>query len=257
MEVFATVQDQKGRFVDGLPKERFLLTDEGAPQPIASFESEAASLSCALLLDTTGSMLHALPAVKNAAGAFFDELRPTDFAAAYSFSSAVNLLQDFTVDRDALKRAVVRTRAEGATALFDAIAQVAHEISGRSGKKVILVFTDGDDNASLLRAGSAIERAKKAGIPVYTVAEGDALKTPRTRQLLRSIATESGAMSYEAKKPSDIATIFRDISDSMRHTYLLSYKPPSAAGPKWRAIHLSVDGLKNAKVHAKEGYFPE
>ena len=257
VEIYATVQDQKGRYVDGLAKEQFSVLDEGEPQPILSFESEASALSCALVLDTTGSMQPALPSVKNAVVSFLDELRPADHAAAYAFNSSLNLLHDFTLDRGALKRAILRTRAGGQTALFDAIAQVTHDISRRPGKKVIVVFTDGGDNASVLRASGAILGARKAGIPVYTIAEGEALSNPDTMKLLRSIAEESGAQVYEARRLSDVNDLFQDILNNVEHTYMLSYKPPQAPSTKWRTIRLSVDGLKSYRLHAKEGYFPE
>jgi Ca-activated chloride channel family protein len=257
VEVYATVQDQHGRYIEGLTQDRFSVVDEGQPQQLLAFEPESSALSCALLLDTTGSMQKALPSVKNAVLSFLDELRPSDTVAAYSFSAALNLLQDFTLDHESLKRAILRTRAGGNTALFDAVAQVAHEISGRQGKKVIVVFTDGGDNASVLRAESAVTRARKTGIPVYVVAEGDALTSPQLMKLLRSIADGSGANVYEAKHLSDVGAIFHDILASVQHTYMLAYKPPAAPNSNWRAIRLSVDGLKNYHVHAKEGYFPQ
>ena len=257
VEVYATVQDQHGRFVEGLTKDRFSVADEGQLQQLLAFEPESSALSCALLLDTTGSMQKALPSVKNAVVSFLDELRPSDMAAAYSFSAALSLLQDFTVDHESLKRAVLRTRAGGNTALFDAIAQVAHEVSGRQGKKVIVVFTDGGDNASVLRAASAVARAQKTGIPVYVVAEGEALSSPPLMKLLRSIGEDSGGNVYEAKRLSDVAGIFQDILGSVQHTYMLAYKPPPASNTNWRAIRLSVEGLKNYRVRAKQGYFPE
>lgn len=257
VEVYATVQDHHGKYVDGLTQDRFSILEDGKPQPIVAFESESATLACALLLDTTGSMQHALPSVKNAVGSFLDQMRPSDLAAAYSFNTSLSLLQDFTADREAVKRAVLRTRAEGNTALFDAIAQVAHDITPRGGKKAIIVFTDGGDNASVLRAAGAITRAKKTGIPVYAVAEGDALKSQQLLKPLHSIAEESGAQVYEARHLSDIEGIFRDILANVEHTYMLAYKPSAPSDSKWRTIQLAVDGLKNGRIHAKQGYFPE
>jgi Ca-activated chloride channel family protein len=257
LEVYATVQDQRGHYVDGLTKDRFSILDEGQPQPIVAFESETSALSVALLLDTTGSMQKALPSVKNAVVTFLDALRPSDAAAAYGFSASLNLLQDFTLDREALKRSVLRTRAGGNTALFDSIAQVAHDISARPGKKVIVVFTDGGDNASVLQATGAILRARKSGIPVYAIAEGDALRSSDLMKLLRSIAEGSGAEVYEARRLSDIDGILQEILTNVQHTYLLAYKPPPSRDANWRAIRLSVEGLKKYRLHAKEGYFPE
>jgi hypothetical protein len=92
--------------------------------------------------------------------------------AIYSFSNSVRLLQDFTIEKSAAKRAVMRTRVAGGTALFDAIAQTVRSISARNGRKALVVFTDGADNSSVLDSQAAVGRAKRAGIPVFAVAQG-------------------------------------------------------------------------------------
>jgi len=257
VEVYATVLDQRGKYVDGLTKDRFEVRDNGAPQPIAIFEAETAALSCAILIDTTGSMAHALPAVKNAILKLIDELRDEDAIAVYGFSGSLRTLEDFTKDKAAAKRAVLGTRAAGGTALFDSLAQLARSLARRSGKKAIVAFTDGQDNQSVLNAGAAIARVKKAGIPVYAVAQGAALKSQVLLQELREIARLTGGQSYKVLKSSEISSVFQDISNDLKHTYLLAYKPPPAGEETWRTIQLAVKGLKDYKVRAKEGYVPE
>lgn len=257
VEIYATVTDRSGRYVSGLKADRFQILEEGAQQQIVTFEPDGSAVSCALLLDTTGSMQAALPAVKNAIAAFADSLRPEDSAAVYSFSTSLTKLQDFTSEHTAVRRAVMRVRAAGATALFDSIAQLTHEISDRKGKKVLVVFTDGADNASALKGDAAIARAKKVGIPVYTVAEGDALKTRNLLNQLRTISTDTGGQFYEAKKTSDISEIFQDILANVEHSYLMSYTPPTSDRNTWRRIQVSVTELKSYRLRAKEGYFPE
>jgi Ca-activated chloride channel homolog len=257
VEVYATIRDSRGRYLDGLPRDRFQVLDNGEPQPLVSFESDATRLACAILIDTTGSMAAVLPVVKNAVINMIDELRDEDEVAVYSFSTALNRLQDFANDRGAAKQAVLRTRASGATALFDAISELAREIAPRSGKKAIVVFTDGADNASLLNGRTAVERSKKAGVPVYAIAEGDALQTKALLDELRDISEMTGGAVYQVRKSSEIAAIFHKISGDLQHTYLLAYKPPPTPEPKWRTIQLTVTGLKEAKIRAKEGYLPE
>lgn len=257
VEVYATIRDHDGRFLDGLPKERFEVRDNGELRPLAAFESNSASLSCAILLDTTGSMAAALPIVKNSVVKLIEELRENDSVAIYSFSTGLNQLQDFTSDKSTAKQAVLRIRAAGATALFDAISELALEVTARSGKKAIVVFTDGEDNASLLNARSAIQRAKKAGVPVYAIAEGEALKSKMLLEELKDVAEMTGAQSYRARKTSDIAALFQQITGDLQHTYMLAYKPPPSTDQKWRTIGLTVIGLKGPKIRAKEGYLPE
>ena len=204
VEVYATVRDHNGRYLDGLPQDRFQVKDNGQVQPVLAFESNAAQLSCAILLDTTGSMAAVLPIVKSSVLRMIDELAPDDNIAVYNFSVGLKRLQDFTTDKAAAKQAVLRGHASGQTALFDAIAELAREIEPRSGKKAIVVFTDGADNASLLNARFAVQRAKKSGIPVYAIAEGDALKSGQLVAEIKDIAETTGAKFYEAHQTSQI-----------------------------------------------------
>jgi len=257
VEVYATVRDSHGRYMDGLSRDRFQVSDNGEVQPVVAFESNASRLSCAILIDTTGSMTAVLPVVKNSVVRLVDELRKEDEIGVFSFNTALSRLQDFTTDKDAAKQAVLRTRAGGATALFDAISVLARDISPRLGKKAIIVFTDGDDNASLLNARAAVQRSKKAGVPLYAIAEGDALKSQTLLNELKDVAGMTGGQAYEARKTGEITAIFQGISEDLQHTYMLAYKPPPSPGSKWRTIQLAVSGLKGAKIRAKEGYLPE
>lgn len=257
VEVYATVHGHKGEYVDGLSADRFQVRDNGAPQPLSAFEASQANLSCAILLDTTGSMAAALSAVKNGVLKMVDQFRENDVVAVYSFSGSLRMLQDFTADKDAVKRAVLRTRAGGGTALFDSLSKLAANLMRRNGKKAIVVFTDGQDNLSLLNAGAAVSRAKKAGIPVYAVAEGEALRSPALLKQLEELARHTGGRAYRIRKSGDITTVFQDISNELKHTYMLAYKAPPAADREWRTIQVSVSGLKDYKVRSREGYLPD
>ena len=98
VEVYATVTDGRGRYVDNLTADQFTLLDQRAPQSITAFEPQSNEVSCVLLLDTTGSMLFALPALKNAALRLTAELRPEDSVAVYNFSNNITELQPFTTE---------------------------------------------------------------------------------------------------------------------------------------------------------------
>ncbi|HEV2195985.1 MAG TPA: VWA domain-containing protein [Candidatus Acidoferrum sp.] len=258
VEVYASVHDQKGHFVDGLSRESFQVLEDGKPQQIAAFDSTFQSLSCAILLDTTGSMSEALPRVKNSIVKLIDELGPEDSVAIYTFDQRLVVRQDFTTDKSAAKRAALRTRAEGATALFDALSEAAQELSQRSGKKALILFTDGDDNSSALNASAAVARAKKAGVPLYTIAEGEATHSKDLKKLLDDLSQRTGGAAYEVKKPGEIEQVFHDVSEDLRHLYMISYKPPEVTNDgKWRKIDLLVKGVKDYRIRAKEGYFAE
>jgi Ca-activated chloride channel homolog len=258
VEVYASVYDHNGRYVEGLVRDSFRVFEDGKPQQITNFEADSGRLSCAILLDTTGSMNEALPHVKNSIIKLIDILGSEDAVAIFTFDRRLVVRQEFTTDKAAAKRAVLRTRAEGQTALFDALSEVVQEISERPGKKALVVFSDGDDNASVLNANSAVMRAKKTGIPVYAIAEGEATRSKELRRLLEDLSKRTGGASYQAKRPSEIEEVFQRIAVDLRHLYLLTYRPESVAEEgRWRKIEVGLADKKDFRIRSKEGYFPE
>lgn len=257
VEVYATVTDSRGRYVDDLTAAQFTILESGQTRPVFAFENHTSSVSVALLFDTTGSMEGALPSLKSAALHFLRELRPEDSAAVYSFNNRVNELQSFTTDKVAAERAVLRAHASGTTALYDALLRVNHDMSGRPGKKVILVFTDGDDNASMLTSDAAILRAKVRGIPIYTIAEGDALVHPQLIGELANMSRATGGTSFLIRKLGDISAVFQKVSEDLMHGYLVAFQPSDGPDNGWRKIEVVLANGKGRQVRAREGYYPE
>ena len=153
-----------------------------------------------------------------------------------------------------MKRAVLRTRADGATALFDSVYRVAGDLERIDGKKALLVFTDGDDNASILNARSAIRQAREIGVPVFAAAQGSALQDKYLIDQIRDLAKSTGGLAFEMKKSSQARKIFDAISDSLRHGYLLAYRAPEASTRQWRRIEVTVSGVRRPRVRTKSGY---
>lgn len=232
----------------------------GSPElwTVAAGHSSSDAHITKLLLDTSGSMANALPRVKNSIVNFINKLDPQDSVAIYTFDQRLVTRQDFTTDKDMAKRAVLRTRAEGGTAFFDALSEVFLEASARHGKKAIVVFTDGDDNSSALTANAAATRAKKLGIPLYAVAAGEATRSGKLRGILNDLSQQTGGATYQVKNPKDIDAVFAGITQDLQHLYMLSYQAPSGAGNgKWRRIDLVVKGVNKYSLRAKEGYYPD
>ena len=99
---------------------------------------------------------------------------------------------------------------------------------------------------------------KKAGVPLYTIAEGEATHSHNLRKLLDELSERTGGAAYEVKKPGEMEQVFHEISEDVRHLYMISYRPPEGANEgKWRKIDVLVKGPKDYRVRAKEGYFAE
>jgi VWFA-related protein len=166
----------------------------------------------------------------------------------------VTELQPFTTDKQAAERAILQAHALGGTALYDALVRVNRDLSGRSGKKAIVVFTDGDDNLSTLSAAIAIARAKAAGAPIYTIAQGEALRRSDFLEQLAGISNSTGGLPFVIRDPSEILKVFESVSQDLTHGYLLTFQPPSEETTGWHAIKVGLGAAKGRTVRAREGY---
>ncbi|HVO97873.1 MAG TPA: VWA domain-containing protein [Bryobacteraceae bacterium] len=256
VQVFATVTDNRGRYVDDITRDGFTLMDNGTPLRIAAFENETSGISCTLLLDTTESMRASLPALKKASLKFIEALRPIDSVAVYALKNGITELQPFTTDKSAAARAVLQTEPGGMTALYDGLVRTVRDIAVRAGKKAIVVFTDGDDNISTLTGETAILRAKTAGVPIYTIAKGKELRDETLRQL-SAISRDTGGMSFVINGSSEIPNVFERVYQDVMHGYLLAFQPPGAEGHTWHTIDVLLKSPKGLKVRARDGYYPE
>ena len=253
VEVYATVTDGQGRLVDGLRREQFTVLDAGQPMNIAAFENGTAALSCALLLDTSQSMDAALPALKSASLKLIGGLRPDDAVAVYSLNGGISELQPFTKDKSLAARVTLRAELGELTALYDGLVRVNRDLAARTGKKVIVVFTDGEDNNSTLSAATAILRAKTVGIPIYTIAQGHALGHPSLLKELSGMSQATGGLAFRIGSAAEIGRVFDSVLQDLLHGYLLAFQPAAGEGHAWRKIEVQAPG----NVRAREGYFPE
>ena len=254
VEVNTLVTDDRGRYIDDLPASAFTILENGKAVPSVGFENRTAGVSVALLFDTTGSMQRSLPALKSAALKLISELRPIDSVAVYSFADKVTELQPFTTDKAAAQRAVLRTRAAGATALYDSLVRVYQELASRSGKKALVVFTDGADNLSVLTTDIATRRAKNTGLPVYTIAQGDAVRDPALLKQLASLSKSTGGVAFTIAGPGEIRRVFEAVSQDLAHGYLLAFQPPPNESHAWRTIEVRLTESRNRRVRAREGW---
>ncbi len=255
VEANATVTNGNGRFTDGLRETDFKMLDNGKPVRLSAFESDTSAVSVALLLDMSKSMTRALATLRKSAFSLVGGLRPMDSVAVFAFSDSVSELQPWTLDKDAAKRALLRARVMQDTELHDALLRLIHELSGRKGKNVIVVFTDGNDTASALGADTVVRRAKENSIRIYTVAEGDALTDSGLLSRLEIIATATGGLSFAIREVSGIAAVFEAISRDLTHGYLLTIQPEPDPSRKWHRLEVVLASPRGRTVRARQGYF--
>lgn len=262
VEINATITTEGGRYLDNLERADFTVLDNGKPVPFGTFENRTAGVTVALVLDTTGSMWAALPALKSSAIRLIDDLRPVDTVAVYGFNQSVSELQPFTRNKDQAKRAVLRARASGVTGLHDALVRVIRDLSARPGKKVVVVFTDGADNVSALTPDAVIRRANTGNVAVYAIAHGDAKKDHDLTNQLDRLADATGGLSFAIADPTQIRAVFEHIARDLLHGYLLAFQPAAPnGGQEWHSLQIVLRDddtrLDTPKVRVRDGYFYE
>jgi Ca-activated chloride channel family protein len=223
VNVVFTASDKDGLPVRGLRLEDFKISENRQPQKIEYFselgKGSEVPLTIALLIDTSGSVKDKLEYEKATAAEFFKEvLRPNkDLALIIQFDSEVNLVQDFTQSQDALIGAMRSLRAGNSTSLYDAVYLAAEEkLKYETGRKVMVVISDGEDTASKLRKEEAIEAAQKSDVLIYGIGVRSE-EFSSNFGVLKKFAEETGGAFFSPRaKFDEIQAAFRSIGKSFR-----------------------------------------
>ena len=261
------VFDTKGRFVDGLEQKDFRVRVDAVPVQLDTFErDDSAPVSFAFLLDTSGSMHLAdkLETAKNAIRHIIRGRKPGDDFALFAFSEGeVRLVAEFSGDPEKLLKELDGLQASGQTALFDAVAATPSKmVKGRNGKRAIVLFTDGVDNASQIDATKMAEILQQVSVPVYAVGMKNAAfdrvtETERSQlsvENLRMLAGSSGGKMFLASGDEDLRPVAAQIGTEVRKQYLLGFTPSGRGEVKYRIVFVSVAKPGRWDVRVRRGY---
>jgi len=258
----ATVLDDKHRLVTGLTKNDFQVFEDGAPQQITSFRREDIPVALGIVIDNSGSMRDKRLAVNQAAVNLVRSSNPQDEVCIVNFNDEYYLDQDFTNQIPQLQEALARIESRGGTALYDAVVASAEHLkkSARLDKKVLLVVTDGEDNASRESLEQAIRRLQAENGPtVYTVGLLGEEKQRRARRALTEMADQTGGVAFFPKNVGEVDSITQAVAHDIRNQYTIGYKPvrPQAQGG-YRTIKVDAHapGYKRLMVRTRSGYYP-
>ncbi len=227
-----TVTDAEGRLVPDLQKEDFIILDNGKPQEITVFQDEVQPFTAAVILDFSASMTGNLQLLKNATEQFLLRMLPQDKAQVGAFSDKIQFSGTFTSDRDDLIGALGDLQYGNPTRLYDALDESISLLEKVEGRKVVVVFTDGDDTASRVNFGHVLDRAREADVMVYAIGlESEYFAGPgriqRTRpdRALKKLADETGGGYFELKKSADLAPTFTRVAQELHSLYTLGFQP--------------------------------
>jgi VWFA-related protein len=254
VNVLFSATDKNGRMITGLTANDFTIEEDGKRQQIALFSRERElPLTLALLMDISPSVEPVFDEEKRTAGAFLQSvLGKRDLALVMSFDKGVTLVQDYSEDVPTLRAAIedLTISKRGGTSLFDAVYLAAGEkMAKESGRKAIVVMSDGDDSTSKYDLGKAMIAVQKSNAVVYTISNSGNPKT------LRSMAEDTGGVAFKVDKKGDLEKIFAQISTELRTQYSIAYHSnnPTKDG-KYRRIKIEPTS-GNMMVRAKKGYY--
>jgi Ca-activated chloride channel homolog len=254
--LYITVTDSAGRLVPNLTKEDFTVLDNGIPQEITVFDDTIRPITSVVMLDTSGSMTLNLEFMKAAAEQFILRLLPEDKAMVGAFNNKVEFAETgFTNDRDDLVHAIRELDFGNMTRLWDAADQSLQQLQGVEGRRVVVLFTDGDDQGSSSSQGKVIDRARADEVMIYAIGlESVYMAGPgqrvRTRPAggLRRIADETGGGYFELKKTEDLGPAFTRVAQELHSQYLLGFTPKNLDGKVHKLEVRSKDPANKARA---------
>ncbi len=259
VELPVSVTDDRGAPQVDLKKEQFQVLEEGQPKSISSFSFSAdLPLSVGVLVDHSGSMTERIDQARQAALDFFGQiLRPEDRAFFGGFSWETTSLSPFVSDLSSLASQVDQMPApEGGTALYDAIVTALYRFRSVSGRKALVIVTDGDDTVSRIPYDEMLEYVRASRVPIYFVGIGISMLDFTASSKLKTLAAETGGVAYFVKRVDGLKETYAQIDRELRTQYLIGYYTESSGKDhEYRTVEVKVN-LPNAKVRTIRGFIP-
>lgn len=249
VSLFATVTDGQNRLVPDLTRDDFQVLDNDKPQQLIVFESENQPITVVVMLDTSGSMTASIKLLKDAAEQFVQRLLPEDNAAVGAFNDKVELSSKFSNDRDALVTDIRDLDYGNGTRLYDALGESLNMLQGVEGRKVVLVFTDGDDTSSRIGRGTVMDRARAEEVMIYAIGLQAEFMGQRTKpdSGLRRLADETGGGYFELKATADLGPTFTRVAQELHSQYVLGFEAQQLDGK----VHKLTVKMKQAGMTAR------
>lgn len=296
VQLNVAVTDGKGDYVTGLRPQDFSITEDGITQKLATFAegneptrrvvdispdeksagasspdaqptnlepatlgSMIAGANVFILFDTSNYMYRGFVFAQDAIADFVRSLETADKIAFYSYSRNLLRATSLTPDRSQLLRGVRSTVAGDDAALYNCLLLTLKDASKYTGRKVVVVFSNGPDNASMVPPEDVAELAQSSGIPVYMISTQQARMEPVSTAVFERMTAATGGKAYFSKTWRDEKQAFASIRDDLAHLYSLSYYPQANPNIGWRAITVKLNGdrLKKYHIRTRNGYRPQ
>ena len=298
VQLNVAVTDNKGNYVTGLRPQDFVVSEDGIQQKLATFSegnestrrvteittqngqatpatneppdlpaqvsgetlgSIVSGASVFILFDTSNYMYRGFVFAQDAIADFVRSLENADKVAFYSYSRNLSREAALTADRATVLRGVRTTVAGDDAALYNCLLLTVKDAAQYTGRKVIVVFSNGPDNASMVPPEDVAELAQSTGIPIYMISTQQARIEPVSTAVFERMTAATGGKAYFAKDWKEEKRAFASIRDDLAHLYALSYYPQPNPNLGWRTISVKLAGdrLKGCHIRTRNGYRPQ
>jgi len=248
------VVTEGGRFVSGLNQSQFRLLEDGVPQTIGHFSAEGSPLEIVVAIDVSESMTLAMPQLKNSVKKFLSALGPKDQVTLAAFNDNMFTLTRRETNAQQRTRAVDRLSAWGGTALYDVIIRGVQQLARQPGRRVLVVFSDGDDRTSHATI-HAVEQAVRANdATLFMVALGRGVKEATLKSGIERLVELSGGRSLFVERSEQLDEPFQEILEELSNQYIIGYESKnSSRNGSWREVKLEIPGT-SYQVRSRQGY---
>ena len=256
-----TVTDKGGHLVTNLPQSAFTVYENGVAQQIKLFKREDVPVSMGLIIDNSGSMREKRTGVESAAMALVKDSNKQDEVFIINFNDEVYIDADFTSDIQKMEAGLTKIDSRGGTAMRDAIRlSVEHLKEGaKRDKKVILVVTDGNDNASVVSLETLTRLAQQDDVLIYAIGlltDEEKREAKRARRALELLVESTGGQVFYPKDVSEVEKIAHQVAHDIRNQYTIAYTPSNVAlDGTYRQIRVAVKAQGNPVARTRSGYY--
>jgi Ca-activated chloride channel homolog len=253
VQVTAVVSDH-GRFIKGLPQSAFRVLEDNVPQRITHFSSEGSPLELVVAVDVSASMTDAMPQLKTSVKKFLATLGPKDQVTLTAFNDNLFTLTRRETSVEQRLRAVDRLAPWGGTALYDVIVRGLQQLSQQPGRRVLVVFSDGDDRTSHATMETVEAAVRASDATLFMVALGRGVRNARLKSGIERLVDLSGGRALFVERSDQLDEPFAEIIDELANQYLIGYESTNPARDgAWREIKVALPAHRYT-VRARQGY---
>ena len=261
VDLHATVVDKEGHLVLGLPQGAFTICENGVKQEIKMFRREDVPVSLGLIIDNSASMHDKRAKVASAALALVSASNPEDEVFIMNFNEETSLEADYTNNIKRLEEALKTINSHGGTAMRDALRMDIEHLKhgGKKEKKIVLVVTDGEDNASVETLGHLIQATQQNGVIIYAIgllSDNEPREAEHAKRALDALTLATGGQVWYPNDLSEVDGIAREVAHEIRHQYILGYTSSNQAlDGSFRRIRVAVKAADDPIVRTRSGYY--